>query len=147
MTETLTNTQNDRAEIADLVSRVGMTFDDQDADGLRECWHVDGVQIINDPTGARHEIPGRDAVLGAAAGVWSAGPSKTRHFVATPVIDLDASGQRASVRHYSIYPVVGPESKKPGFGEYRVEVAKDAEDGRWRVTLQEITLHSVGEID
>jgi uncharacterized protein (TIGR02246 family) len=135
---------SDLMEISMLVARCGHAFDEQDAVKLADCWAADAILSFTNSAGVSRETRGREEIMRWTTASWAGGPIAIRHFVSA--VDIDLDGDRATVRYYTLYPIVGPEPRKPGFGEYRTSVVKEA-DGQWRIAHQNLHQHSMGEGD
>jgi ketosteroid isomerase-like protein len=131
-------------KISMLVTRLGMAFDDQDYDRLSDCWAPEATLTFTNAAGLTRETQGRDEIMRSVSSAWASGAITIRHFVSS--VDIDLNGDEALVRYYTLYPIIGPEPRKAGFGEYRTKVAKQA-DGNWRVVHQTLHQHSMGEGD
>jgi hypothetical protein len=84
-------------EIADVIGRYCMLFDDQDWDGLVQLWTDDAAFVVDGPSSPEMVFEGRDRVIEFLRNCLPHGYA-SKHMIAPPVIDLASDGSSAVAR-------------------------------------------------
>jgi hypothetical protein len=125
----------DRLLVAERVARYGWAYDERDRPGLEDCFTQDGVwegQIMGtDPVGP---FEGRAAIVDFLTGFWDEQSDQRRHVFTNVVVD-EVGPDTATAHAYLILLGSSDASMTPlTAGPYRVTMARDPDDGVWRIT-------------
>jgi hypothetical protein len=124
----------DKLLAAEAVSRFAFCYDEQDREGLADCFTDDAVlHATTAGTTDYGTYEGRDAVVGWLTAYWDRTKDQRRHIVTNAMVDdLAATSARVTTmllvttaEHGAFRPVTA--------GVYSVAVRKDA-DGAWRIS-------------
>jgi SnoaL-like domain len=109
-------------DIADVIGRYCMLFDDQEWDGLAELWTVDAAFIVEDKA-----FEGRDTLLDFLRNCLPPG-FQSKHMIAPPIIDLADDGLSATARTDVVW--ISGNFENTIVARYHDDLV--SEDGRWR---------------
>jgi uncharacterized protein (TIGR02246 family) len=84
-------------EIANLIGRYCMLFDDQDWDGMADLWTDDAAFVISGGAADDQRFEGRQAVLAFLRGCLPVG-FQSKHMISPPLVEVAADGCTATAR-------------------------------------------------
>lgn len=131
----------DRLEIADVIRRCVVSWDDGDWETHAACYWPEATIEVDPPAGEMDgQAVGREVIVSSARERWAAlQPIQRHHMITNTLIDIDLGGDRAIARSY----ILLGSSDVSGFqilhaGRYVDELEK--RDGRWRYSRRTIRL-------